>query len=360
MDGTKIGTAKTDAQGIATFSNLYPGTYQLKETLTNSNYILNSETFEITVEYNKTTVKEITNEYKKGNLIVNKVDKDNNKIPLGNVIFDLFSNEFKRVIGSYATDVNGRIIINNLRIGEYRLIEKETGKWYELTEDKVLNIAWNETTEVLLENELKKGQVKVIKVDEENNNIKLKGVEFEVLNEDNEVLERITTDENGEAISSEYPIRDFSKLKIRETKTLENYELSDEVQTVILKQNEITEVVFANKKIKGKIEITKISADDNEKTGEKKGTPLKGAVFEIYTEDDKLIDTVITDENGKAKSKLLEYGKYYVKEKSTGSDYYLLNTEKYYVEINENGKSIPVTIENASIKVKKELPKTGF
>lgn len=450
MDGTQIGTAETDAQGIATFSNLYPGTYQLKETLTNSNYILNSETFEIVVEYNKTTVKtitnylkkgnikinktdsdssqaiegvtfelldlkgnvistattnengeayfnnlqigkyrlkevatkqnyvlnnsifeveveynkttmkEITNEYKKGNLIVHKVDKDNHKIPLGNVIFDLFSNEFKRVIGSYATDVNGRIIINNLRIGEYRLIEKETGKWYELTEDKVLNIAWNETTELLLENELKKGQVKIIKVDEENNNIKLKGVEFEILNENNEVLEKIITDENGEAISSEYPIRDFSKLKIRETKTLENYELLDEVQTVTLRQNEITEVVFANKKIKGKIEITKISADDNEKTGEKKGTPLKGAVFEIYTEDDKLIDTVVTDRSGKAKSKLLQYGKYYVKEKSTGSDYYLLNTEKYYVEINKNGQTIPITIENASIKVKKELPKTGF
>ena len=65
-------------------------------------------------------------------------------------------------------------------------------------------------------------------------------------------------------------------------------------------------------------------------------------------------------ENGKAKSKLLEYGKYYVKEKSTGSDYYLLNTEKYYVEITENGKTIPVTIENTSIKVEKELPKTGF
>lgn len=207
---------------------------------------------------------------------------------------------------------------------------------------------------------IKKGQVKVIKVDEENNNIKLKEVEFEVLNEDNEVLERITTDENGEAISSEYPIRDFSKLKIRETKTLENYALSDEVQTVILKQNEITEVVFANKKIKGKIEITKISADDNEKTGEKRGTPLKGAVFEIYTEDDKLIDTVVTDRSGKAESKLLQYGRYYVKEKSTGSDYYLLNTEKYYVEINENGRTIPVTIENTSVKVKKELPKTGF
>ena len=126
----------------------------------------------------------------------------------------------------------------------------------------------------------------------------------------------------------------------------------------IFKMRGFTKLIFENEKIRGDIEITKISADDNEKTGEKKGTTLKGAIFEVYNENDMLVDTIVTDENGKAKSKLLEYGKYYVKEKSTGSDYYLLNTEKYYVEITENGKTIPVTIENTSIKVEKELPKT--
>ena len=360
LEGNVIATAITNENGEAYFNNLRIGKYQLKEVETKPNYILNTAIFEVEVEYNKTTVKDVVNEYKKGNLIVNKVDKDDHKIPLGNVIFDLFSNEFKKVIGTYTTDVNGEFTINNLRIGEYKLIERNTGKWYDLADDSIINIAYNQTTEVLAENELKKGQVKVIKVDEENNQIKLAGVEFEILNENNEVLEKIVTNKNGEAISSKYPIRDFEKLKIRESKTLENYELSDEVKTVTLEEGKITEVTFTNTKIKGKIEITKVSADNNEATGEKKGTLLEGAVFEIYTEDNVLVDTLTTGKDGKCISNLLEYGTYYIKEKSSGSDYYLLNTEEYYVEIKENGKTVPVTIENTSIKVEKKLPKTGF
>ena len=360
LEGSVIATATTNQNGEAYFNNLRIGKYKLREVETKQNYILNTSIFEVDVEYNKTTAKEIKNEYKKGNLIVNKVDKDNHKIPLGNVIFDLFSNEFQRVVGTYSIDVNGIININNLRIGEYSLIEKNTGNWYELAEDSIINITWNDTTEALVENELKKGQVKVIKLDEENNAIKLEGVEFEILNENDEVLEKIVTNENGEAISKKYPIRDFSKLKIRETKTLEGYELSNEVKTVTLEQNKITEVTFTNKKIKGKIEITKISADNNELTNETKGTLLEGAVFEIYTENDVLVDTLTTGQDGKCTSKLLEYGTYYIKEKSSGSDYYLLNTEKYYVEIKENEKIVPITIENSSVKVEKTLPKTGF
>ena len=360
LEGSVIATVTTNQNGEAYFNNLRIGKYKLREVETKQNYILNTSIFEVDVEYNKTTAKEIKNEYKKGNLIVNKVDKDNHKIPLGNVIFDLFSNEFQRVVGIYSTDVNGIININNLRIGEYSLIEKNTGNWYELAEDSIINITWNDTTEALVENELKKGQVKVIKLDEENKAIKLEGVEFEILNENDEVLEKIVTNESGEAISKKYPIRDFSKLKIRETKTLENYELSNEVKTVTLEQNKITEVTFTNKKIKGKIEITKISADNNELTNETKGTLLEGAVFEIYTENDVLVDTLTTGQDGKCTSKLLEYGTYYIKEKSSGSDYYLLNTEKYYVEIKENEKIVPITIENSSVKVEKTLPKTGF
>ena len=62
--------------------------------------------FDVNVEYNKTTTKTITNEHKKGNLTVYKVDKDNNRIALGGVTFDLYSEEFKKVIGTYTTDEN--------------------------------------------------------------------------------------------------------------------------------------------------------------------------------------------------------------------------------------------------------------
>src|SRR5699024_10935259 len=112
--------------------------------------------------------------------------------------------------------------------------------------------------EVIVENELKKAQVKIVKVDEEDNKIKLSGVEFEVLDENENVLEKIVTDENGEALTQKYPVRDFKKLTLREVKTLENYVLNDEPITIELKANETTEVIVENERIKGKVEITKV------------------------------------------------------------------------------------------------------
>ena len=105
-DGTVIANATTNEKGEITFPNLYQNNYQLKEISTNDNYILNEMIFDVNVEYNKTTTKTITNEHKKGDLTVYKVDKDNHKISLGGVTFDLYSEEFKRVIGTYTTDEN--------------------------------------------------------------------------------------------------------------------------------------------------------------------------------------------------------------------------------------------------------------
>ena len=77
------------------------------------------------------------------------------------------------------------------------------------------------TKEVQVENELKKGQIKVIKVDKDNNEVKLKGVKFDVLDKDGKVLETIVTNSNGEATTSKYAIRDFEKLSVKEKETLE-------------------------------------------------------------------------------------------------------------------------------------------
>lgn len=115
-DGTIIGNATTNENGIATFSGLYQSDYILKEISTNTKYILNTIPFDIHVNYNGTATKDITNEHKKGNLKIYKVDKDNHKITLGNVKFDLFSDEFQKVIGTYTTNVDGEIQIDNLRI----------------------------------------------------------------------------------------------------------------------------------------------------------------------------------------------------------------------------------------------------
>ena len=90
------------ANGIATFSNLKPNTYILVETSTNEDYIID-------------TTEHITNEHKKGNLKIVKVDKDNHEIRLGNVAFDLYSVELDKIIGTYTTNVDGEIFIENIR-----------------------------------------------------------------------------------------------------------------------------------------------------------------------------------------------------------------------------------------------------
>lgn len=155
--------------------------------------------------------------------------------------------------------------------------------------------------------------------------------EAKVYDEKGNVVETLKTDRNGEATTSRLPID--QKYTIQETKTLQNYVLNDKKETVTLTQDQITNITFENEKIKGRIEITKVSKDDNQLTKEVAGTPLENAVFEIYTEKDELVDTITTAKDGKATSRLLEYGNYYVREKDTGSDYYLLNTEKYEIQI---------------------------
>ena len=55
----------------------------------------------------------------------------------------MYSEEFKKVIGTYTTDVNGEIFIENLRIGNYKLIEKITNKWYNLNDEAIeIKINW--------------------------------------------------------------------------------------------------------------------------------------------------------------------------------------------------------------------------
>ena len=113
------------------------------------------------------------------------------------------------------------------------MIEKNTNKWYNLNEDPVeIEIKWNESTSTTIENELKKSQVKVIKVDKDNHKIKLENVVFEVLDENGNVLETIKTNKNGEAITSRYPVRDFEKLYLRETITNDKYVLDDKIHII--------------------------------------------------------------------------------------------------------------------------------
>ncbi|HCC04672.1 MAG TPA: hypothetical protein DEP51_07530 [Clostridiales bacterium] len=354
----KLGTYLTNKNGKIEIPNLYQGKYYLKETKTNENYILDENTeFSVDVVYNKTSTIDIENKHKTGNLTINKVDKDNNDFAIENVGFELYSEDSK-LIGSYFTDKNGKIEIKDLRTGNYRLKEISTNEWYNLADETNLEIKWNETTEKTIENELKKGQIRIIKVDKDNHEVKLKNVVFEVLDAKDNVLEKITTNEDGEALTKEYSLRDYGKLRLREIETNELYDLNNEIKEIVLEENQIKDIVFENEKIKGKVKIVKKTSEKSDITGLEKGAVLEGVKFEIYNENGKIVDTLQTDSEGIAISKDLEKGKYKIKEVET-SKWYLLDENERNVEVTTNNQIITLTLENQPAKPDEEIVKTG-
>ena len=111
-------------------------------------------------------------------------------------------------------------------------------------------------------------------------------------------------------------------------------------------------VTFENEKIKGKIEITKVDAKDENKK-------LEGAKFGLYDNKNNLIETLTTTKNGTAISKDLYKGKYYLKELETGSNYYLLNDNTFEFEIVKNGEIVKKTIENQPVDITVDVDKVG-
>ena len=357
-DDKLVQEKQTDKDGQISFEDLYPGKYTIKELETGEKYVLENTPQEIELKFNETKEIEITNKLKTGKIKVYKVDKDNKEVKIEGVKFDLYSEEQKRVIGTYTTDKNGEINIENLPVGEYKVIEKESNKWYNLSDEIKIKVNYNETAETTIVNELKKGQIKVIKVDKDNNKVKLKGVKFEVQDKDGKVLETLKTDKNGEAITSKYAIKDYENLYLKETETNEKYVLNDKITKVKLEENKIKDIVFENEKIKGKIKIVKTSKDYNKINKLKAGSPIEGVKFEIYNSDDKLIETLTTNKEGIAISSNLEKGEYKVREIETNKNY-ILNTQTQNATIKENAEVAVLNITNDSKNPEIDIEKNG-
>ena len=204
--------------------------------------------------------------------------------------------------------------------------------------------------------EKKKGNIQIIKVDKDDNKVFLEGVKFNILNSNEEMVDTLTTDENGQAESKNLPIDD--EYSVIETETLEKYLLTEDAQTALLEENEITSLTFENEKKKGQIKIIKTSKDDNVGTGETAGTPLKDVEFEVYDEKNKVIEELKTDEEGTAISSKLPLGSYKVKETKT-NEWYILDEQYHNAKISENDEIVVLNLKNESVKPNVELEKTG-
>lgn len=150
----------------------------------------------------------------------------------------------------------------------------------------------------------------------------------------------LTTDENGEAWIDNLPL---GKYQIVETVPPQGFALCKEPQDITLSYaDEHTEIVygsaeFINERVKPSVSLIK--------TDEVTNYPVAGAAYGIYAKEDilsvtgevlvdadDLVDSAVTDENGKAKFEAdLPLGMYYVKEVESPAGY-LLDENVYEVD----------------------------
>lgn len=351
--GAKIGEFTTDANGEINIENLLQGNIKVQEIATNDDYELDSEIKNIKLNYNEMYILNVKNTHKTGNIEIEKVDKDNNDILLGGVEFDLI-NSAGEIVNHLITDDNGKAECNNIDTGEYILRETKTKEEYKIGVDKNITINWNETLKIRLENEKKKGKIKVIKFDKEDENIKIPKVRFSILNSNNEEVQNIVTDENGEATSEDLPIGNYY---LKETETAEKYILDNSLKEITIQEGEVQNIKIVNERIKGNIKIIKTSEDRNEILNINPGEPIQGVKFGIYNEDDELIEEIVTDKNGVATSIKLEKGKYIIKEIETDK-WYILNNNKHIAEIKNKNETVEVNITNQSKNPKVDIEKS--
>ena len=347
-NGENIGNFITDVNGKIEITKLRQGKVILTEIETNEDYILDDTKTEVNLDYNDTKTVNITNIHKKGNLKIIKVDSENELITMGAVEFDLLDS-YGKIITHLVTDVNGEAEAKDINTGNYILRETKTKKEYSLGLDQDVTIEWNQTSELIVKNERKRGQIKIIKYDADDNEIRLEGVKFEIIDKFGNVIETITTDEKGEALSSRLTIGEY-KIKEVELGKNEDYILNEEERIIEVEENKIKAIEFKNKLKKGNLKIVKVDSENEE-------TKLSEVEFELYNENNELINILITNEEGEAYFENLKIGKYRLKEIKTNEDY-VLNEEEIEFTIEWN-KEILLEIKNEKIKGQIQIIKTS-
>ena len=208
----ELGVITTSELGLVSIGKLEAGTYYVQETQAPSGYVLDSTVRQVSLQWGKTTVLEIKNT-PRGSLRIQKVDSVTGK-PLYDATFNLYDNK-GNLLGEYTTNNAGMIIFpKQVTEGTYVLKETMAPDGYVLDKTPItFTVKAGETTELTIKNTPETGNIRIVKVAADYNDITkdkkgdtLAGAVFEIYNESGDVVDRITTGTDGVAKSKNLPI----------------------------------------------------------------------------------------------------------------------------------------------------------
>ncbi len=389
----EIDTFETDANGSFTLpEKLEYGSYYLHETKAPEGYLLGIEDIPFVVDQEFDWENPLSITYPdapaKGKIRVTKTDKETDKpIPSGaeftvTAAEDITTpdgtirTEKGTVVATLTTDEKGKAETEALYLGKYVVKETKAPNGYLLNpkefavtleyEDQETEIVYGNVT---VPDELAKGKIRVKKTDAETGN-GLSGAEFEIRAKEDiitpdgtvkvkagTVVDTIKTSDKGTAETKELYL---GKYEVQETKAPEGYLLNPkEFEVTLAYKDQTTEIVYGdvtvpNQPAKGQIEILK--------KDEETGNLLSGAEFTVTAAEDittpdgtvraekgTVVDTIVTDTTGIARSKELYLGKYVVKETKQPIGFIRPN-QTWDVELKYADQKTELVKENLTIK----------
>ena len=348
-----VETLTTDEKGKATSKELPIATYTVKETKASNGYLLDEKTYSVQGEATDSVTRVFQYDVKsqetpqKVQIKLKKTDAENGTAQgtatLKGAVYEV-RNSGNEVVDTLTTDENGNATSKKLPLGKYTVKETKASYGF-LLDEKTYTIEGNATDTttqvfqyaVTSKETPQKIQIQLNKVDAENGTAQgtatLKGAKYEICNSKDQIVETLTTDESGKAISKKLPL---GKYTVKETKASYGFLLDEKTYTIEGNATDTTTQVFqyavTSKEVPQKIQIELSKVDSETDKGEPQGAAtLKGAVYEIRNAKNEVVETLTTDEKGKATSKELPLGEYVVKE-TKASNGYLVDPQPHIVQ----------------------------
>ncbi|MGG5460236.1 MSCRAMM family protein [Clostridium sp. B9] len=338
-NGNVVNTQDTNELGIAEFNNLPYGDYTFVETKAPTGYQLDSTPVNFSIAKNN-KILEFTakNNIIKGGVNITKIDSETGN-PLEGAEFTIKNSDGK-VISTQSTNKDGLVEFNNLPYGDYTYEETKAPEGYLINSTKV-NFSIVDNNKVLsftAKNDLIKGDIQITKVDSETGNA-LAGAIFAIRDSQGDLMQTVTTDEQGVATVSGLAYGDYT---YEEVKAPIGYILNSQgVPFELTEHGKTLEFTAKNAIIKGGIKIIKVDSENNKL--------LEGAEFVVKNSEGKVVDTQTTNKEGIVEFNNLPYGNYTYEETKAPKGYLLNNTPVKF-EITDNEKILEFTAKNDMIK----------
>ena len=220
-------------------------------------------------------------------------------------------------VATIITDATGYGCAKKLPVGEYYVKEKNPPKGFELNKDST-NITLNNDQLITVYETPVKGKLQIHKTYDNDKKAEF-GAVFEIYDSKNQLVDTITTGSDGMATSKELP---YGSYRLHQTKGTDGFSKIPDMIKVIDGSIKTYQIEANNPREAAAISISKTKVITDTQTSTNTERPEAGAKFEIIRKSDqKVVETLTTDENGYASSRQLDPGTYTVHQ-IKGSDNY--------------------------------------